>query len=251
MFPRVFMSILLLTSQDIEADMNALLNAHTPRGCDSPPHIGLTSNVSPEAQSSQPGVSSHYAQQEAYSWFLLRATYNRVNAAVEKAKKNSIKTYVPMHYVKKVIAGKKKLIQQPLLPSLLFIYATREQTDVFVKKTTDEPTSYIKYYLDKTLPLEANGKHPPLTISYNAMINFIKSTSTDSEHVRIVTAAQCHYKSGDKARVIAGDFKGVLGKVARVAGQQRVVVDISGLCLVATAYIPTDSIEIIKQRRKA
>lgn len=26
------------------------------------------------------------------------------------------------------------------------------------------------------------------------MINFIKATSTDSEHVRIVTAEQCHYK---------------------------------------------------------
>lgn len=38
--------------------MNALLNAHTKRGCDSPPHIGFASNVSPEAQSSQTGVSS-------------------------------------------------------------------------------------------------------------------------------------------------------------------------------------------------
>ena len=79
-----------------------------------------------------------------------------------------------------------------------------------------------------------------------AMINFIKATSTDSEHVRIVTAEQCHYKSGDKVRVIAGDFKGVVGKVARIAGQQRIVVEISGLCLVATAYIPTDFIEIVK-----
>ena len=145
-----------------------------------------------------------------------------------------------------MIAGKKKRMQRPLLPSLLFVYATREQADGLVKKTTEEPTSFIKYYLDKTLPLEANGKHPPLTIPYNTMINFIKATSTDSEHVRIVTAEQCHYKSGDKVRVIAGDFKGVVGKVARVAGQQRVVVDISGLCLVATAYIPTDFIEIIK-----
>ena len=240
------MSILLLTSKDIEADMNALLNAHTPRGCDSPPHIGLTSNVSPEAQSSPTGVSSEYAQQQGYDWFVLRATYNRVNAAVEKAKKKGIETYVPMHYVQKVIAGKKKRIQEPLLPSLLFIYATREQTDGIVRKSIDEPTSFIKYYLDKTLPVEANGKNPPLIIPYNAMINFIKATSTDSEHVRIVTAEQCHYKSGDKVRVIAGDFKGVVGKVARVAGQQRVVVDISGLCLVATAYIPTDFIEIIK-----
>ena len=211
--------------------MNALLNAHTKRGCDSPPHIGFASNVSPEAQSSQTGVSSEYVQQEGYNWFVLRATYNRVNAAVEKAKKNDIKTYVPMHYVLKVIAGKKKRIQQPLLPNFLFIYATREQSDSFVKKT---------------LPPEANGKNPPLIIPYNAMINFIKATSTDSEHVRIVTAEQCHYKSGDKVRVIAGDFKGVVGKVARIAGQQRIVVEISGLCLVATAYIPTDFIEIVK-----
>ena len=154
--------------------------------------------------------------------------------------------FVPMHYVLKVIAGKKKRIQQPLLPNFLFIYATREQSDSFVKKTVDAPISFIKYYLDKTLPPEANGKNPPLIIPYNAMINFIKATSTDSEHVRIVTAEQCHYKSGDKVRVIAGDFKGVVGKVARIAGQQRIVVEISGLCLVATAYIPTDFIEIVK-----
>ena len=245
-FHAFFMSMFAIVSKDIEADMNALLNAHTPRGCDSPPRIGLTSNVSPEAQSSQTGVSSDYAHQEGYEWFVIRATYNRVNAAVEKAKKNGIKTYVPMHYVQKVIAGKKKRIQQPLLPSLLFIYATRKQADDFVRKTVDEQTSFIKYYLDKTLPPEANGKNPPLVIPYNAMINFIKATNTDSEHVRIVTAEQCHYRGGDKVRVIAGDFKGVVGKIARVAGQQRVVVDISGLCLVATAYIPTDFIEIIK-----
>ena len=226
--------------------MNALLNAHTTRGCDSPPHIGLTSNVSPEVQSSQTGVPSEYARQEGHDWYVLRATYNRVNAAVEKAKKNGIKTYVPMHYVQKVIVGKKKRIQQPLLPNFLFIYATREQADGFVKKTIEESTSFIKYYLDKTLPPEANGKNPPLIIPYNAMINFIKATSTGSEHVRIVTAEQCHYKSGDNVRVIAGDFKDVVGKVVRVAGQQRVIVEISGLCLVATAYIPSDFIEIIE-----
>ena len=69
------------------------------------------------------------------------------------------------------------------------------------------------------------------------MINFIKATSTESDHVRIVAAEQCHYKCGDDVRVIAGDFKGVVGKVARIAGQQRIVVDISGLCLVATLNV--------------
>ena len=130
-----------------------------------------------------------------------------------------------------------------LLPNFLFIYATREQADAFVKKAVGEPISFIKYYLDKTLPPEANGKNPPLTIRYNTMINFIKATSTDSAHVRIVTIEQYNYKSGDNVRVIEGNFKGVVGKVARIAGQQRVVVEISGLCSLATAYIPSAFIE--------
>lgn len=129
------------------------------------------------------------------------------------------------------------VIGMDIINSCDFCYTNKDGKSTF---------SFIKYYLDKTLPPEANGKNPPLIIPYNAMINFIKATSTDSEHVRIVTAEQCHYKSGDKVRVIAGDFKGVVGKVARIAGQQRIVVEISGLCLVATAYIPTDFIEIVK-----
>lgn len=55
----------------------------------------------------------------------------------------------------------------------------------------------------------------------------------------------CHYKSGDKVRIVDGDFAGVEGKVARVAGQQRVVIELPGVCLVATAYIPTAFIKPI------
>ena len=206
--------------------MNALLNAHTTRGCDSPPHIGFASNVSPKAQSSDTGVSSEYAQKEGYKWFVLRATYNRVKAAITKAKNEGITTYVPMHYVQKMIVGKKKRILQPLLPNILFIYATREQANIFVKKNPGASSSSIKYYLNKTLPPEANGKNPPLTIPYDSMINFIKTTSTDSDHVRLVTAEQCHYKSGDNVRVIAGDFQGVTGKVVGIPCEQRIVVEI-------------------------
>jgi transcription antitermination factor NusG len=39
--------------------------------------------------------------------------------------------------------------------------------------------------------------------------------------------------------VIDGPFKGIEGKIARIAGQQRVVVSISSIGLISTAYIPT------------
>ena len=150
---------------------------------------------------------------------------------------------MPMHYVIKKEIGKKKRILLPLLPNLLFVYATREAVNSIIKKK-DEDTPILKYYLDKTKPKEINGKHPPLTIPFSAMINFIKATSTESDHVRIVSNEQCHYKSGDIVKVIDGEFKGVTGRVARITGQQRVVVEIVGLCMVATAYIPSAFLEV-------
>ena len=221
--------------------MNALINAHTHRGRNRSSYAGLTSSVLPEAQRSQTGVSSDYAQKANHEWFVLRITYNRIQKAHGIISASDIQSYMPMHYAIKKEIGKKKRILQPLLPNLLFVYATREAVNSIIKNKGGE-TSILKFYLDKTKPLEENGKHPPLTIPFAAMTNFIKATSTNNDHVRIVSSEQCHYKSGDIVKVIAGEFEGVTGKVARIAGQQRVVVEISGLCLVATAYIPTDFI---------
>ena len=227
--------------------MNALINAHTHRGRSRSPYVGLTSNVLPEAQRSQTGVSSVYVQKANHEWFVLRVTYNRTQKACDIISTANVQSYMPMHYVIKKEIGKKKRMLQPLLPNLFFIYATREAADSIVRKKGDE-LSIVKYYLDKTKPLEENGKHPPLTIPFTAMTNFIKATSTSNEHVRIVSSEQCHYKSGDIVKVIDGEFKGVTGKVARIAGQQRVVVEISGLCLVATAYIPNGFLEIVQNQ---
>ena len=223
--------------------MNALINAHTHRGRSRSPYVGLTSNVLPEAQRSHTGVSSDYVQKANHEWFVLRVTYNRTQKAYGIISTSDVQSYMPMHYVIKKEIGKKKRILQPLLPNLLFVYATREAVNSIIKKK-DEDTPILKYYLDKTKPKEINGKHPPLTIPFDAMINFIKATSTESDHVRIVSNEQCHYKSGDIVKVIDGEFKGVTGRVARITGQQRVVVEIVGLCMVATAYIPSAFLEV-------
>lgn len=245
--PRFFMSIIADLTSDIKNDMNALLNAHTPKGRSKSPHVGLTSNVLPEAQRSQTGVSSDYVQKADHEWFVLRVTYNRTQKACDIISTANVQSYMPMHYIIKKEIGKKKRMLQPLLPNLFFVYATRETVNSIIKKKGEE-TSVLKFYLDKTKPLEDNGKHPPLTIPFTSMTNFIKATSTESEHVRIVSAEQCHYKSGDIVKVIDGEFKGVTGRVARIAGQQRVVVEISGLCLVATAYIPNGFLETVQNQ---
>jgi transcription antitermination factor NusG len=83
------------------------------------------------------------------------------------------------------------------------------------------------------------GKNPPLTVSCKEMENFIIATCNKSEHLKFVNESQCHFKGGETERVIEGLFKGVEGRVARVAGQQRVVLSLSNIGLISTAYIPT------------
>lgn len=224
---------------------SALPNADSRRGGKTPSSARLTSCTSPEvrsdaAENSQTGVSSDYAQEEKEQWFVLRATYGRTNQALDALRAKNVETYLPMHYVIKEIDGKRKLIHEPLLPNIIFARMTRQKTHDFVK----EPAStakWLKYYMDKTKPVEwSTGKNPPVTIPDNEMLNFIRLTSVNSEHIMVLPPERCHFKSGDLVRIIEGAFTGIIGRVARAAGQQRVVVEIEGLCNIATAYIPND-----------
>ena len=230
--------------------MDALLNADTRRGGNNPSSAGLTSSTSPEVQgqetkNSQTGVSSNCVPKGKKQWFVLRATYGRTEKALGYFQAKNVETYLPMHYVVKIVNGNRKLIKEPLLPNIIFAYMTREKTYEFVKKPA-LTASWIKYYTDKTKPVEPEtGKNPPVIIPDNEMTNFIKLTSVNSEHIMVLPPKRCHFKKDDLVRIIEGPFTGVVGKVGRAAGQQRVFVVLEGLCNVATAYIPNDFIQSI------
>ncbi len=230
--------------------MDALLNAATRRGGNNPSSAGLTSSTSPEVQgqetkNSQTGVSSNCVPKGKKQWFVLRATYGRTEKALGYFQAKNVETYLPMHYVVKIVNGNRKLIKEPLLPNIIFAYMTREKTYEFVKKPA-LTASWIKYYTDKTKPVEPEtGKNPPVIIPDNEMTNFIKLTSVNSEHIMVLPPKRCHFKKDDLVRIIEGPFTGVVGRVGRAAGQQRVFVVLEGLCNVATAYIPNDFIQSI------
>ena len=78
------------------------------------------------------------------------------------------------------------------------------------------------------------------------MNNFISLTSIKNPHIIPITSDNIQFKLGDNVVVTEGKFKGIHGRVARIAGQQRVIVDLFDGCLVATAYIPNGIIMIEK-----
>ncbi|MCD8258726.1 MAG: hypothetical protein LUD26_09560 [Bacteroides uniformis] len=105
----------------------------------------------------------------------------------------------------------------------------------------------LSFYYDHTSFREdAPEKNPPLTVSDSAMDNFIRLTSIKNPHIIPITSENIKYKLDDEVVITGGEFVGVHGRVARIAGQQRVVVELFDGCLVATAYIPKDMMSLLE-----
>lgn len=175
----------------------------------------------------------------------MRATYHREKKAYDYlvAKNDGAIPYIPFRKRFRMVNGRRRMIIESLLPSFLFLYATPEEIEPYLKKTSDIP--FLNPYYNHFCADE-EGKNPPLTVPYADMMNFIRVTNVESQHIMLVTKEQCHFKSGDRVKIIDGDFVGVEGRVARVAGQQRVVVEVEGVCLVTTAYVPSAFIKVLK-----
>lgn len=222
--------------------MRTLSNVNTRRGETIPPCVRFAPEAFPEAKSSQTGASVRYEESSEKKWFVFRASYGREDKAFDFLVEDGTYAYIAKKFVEKFIRGKRKRFLQPLIPNLLFVYTTKEKADEYINGTP--ALSYLSYYYNH-FQLDEKRKNPPLTISYDEMYLFVKVTSNNNKHLLFVTPSQCHYKGGELVRIIEGPFLGVEGRVARVAGQQRVVVSLSQIGLVSTAYIPTAFIRTI------
>ena len=140
---------------------------------------------------------------------------------------------------------KKQIITEPLLSYLIFLHASAEQVEALLhdnKVVANESRPLLSYYFDHTIHRQDNpNRNPPLKIRDEAMNNFIRLTSIKNPHIIPVTSNSILFKLGDNVVVTEGEFKGVHGRVARIAGQQRVIVELFDECLVATAYVPKEA----------
>ena len=216
--------------------MSTLSNVETRRGEAKPLSVRVAPDSIPEARSSQAGVSVTYVPTPGMSWYVFRASYGREDKASDYIVEDGTFVYIAKRFARKTVKGKQKKVLETLIPNLLFVYTSEEKAEEYVKNTP--ALSYLTYYYnhfeqDETL------KNPPLTVSCREMENFIIATCNKSEHLKFVEEAQCHFKGGETVKISDGLFKGVEGKVARVSGQQRVIVSLSNVGLISTAYIPT------------
>ena len=210
------------------------------------PSARLTSCM-PSISKNKGGVSVENVPLESKRWFVLRVSYGRIIKAKTYVECKGIDCYVPLRYKQITKQGKKRIVTEPLLPSFIFVHTSCSQVVALCRNVNaSDSRALLSFYYDHTsFRADAPDKNPPLTISDSAMDNFIRLTSIKNPHVIPVTSENIKYKLGDEVVITKGEFMGIHGRVARIAGQQRVVVELFDGCLVATAYVPKEAMKKI------
>ena len=236
------------TKQPLTADASLYNGQPTDTGS-SCPSARLTSCTS-SILNNKGGVSVENVPDANRQWFVLRVLYGRIIKAKAFVEAKGLECNVPLRYKEVRKQGKKRIITESLLPSFLFVHASAEQVDSLLQDKNIkafENRALLRYYYDHTSHCEnAPTKNPPLIIADTTMDNFIRLTSIHNPHIIPVTSENIKYKLGDEVVITEGEFKDIHGRVTRIAGQQRVVVELFDGCLVATAYIPTDALSFLK-----
>ena len=230
--------------------MNTLLNGSFHGEELKSPNAEVTLDIIPEAVDSQKGVSVRYVHSPANAWFVLRASYGREVKVRDMLINLGIYAHVAQRYEKRLVKGKPKKVLVSLLPNLLFAYIPKVKAQSYIRGHDSALSTLASFYYNHFEKDEYDSeKNPPLTVSEKEMVSFVRTTSTNSEHLKVVDMEKCRFLSDNKNKmveVIRGDYRGVIGRIARVAGQQCIVVSIAnGRWNISTDYIPTPYLRVL------
>lgn len=219
------------------------------------PSIGLTADALPEVQSqvfagnSQTGVSTNNglpdslrSSRNGQHWFVLRTTYGREKKAYEYILANNGTAYYPTIVVDKLVDGRRKSVEVSRIPNIFFAYGTEEEIKRFVYDNVHLP--YLRFYYHYYNKDNHPAKEP--IIVPDRQMRSLRIVCEAENQDTIVTSAQiAKFKKGQLVRINAGPFNGVVGRVARFKGQQRVGLVVDGVVTAVTAYIPKGMMENI------
>lgn len=233
----------------------------------SPACVGLPSSVLPEASaiysaaSSETGVSTNYIHTESppsatqsppeatsppagLHWYALRTTYGREQKAYDYLVAKGITAFYPTVRRIKEVSGQRKLVVESRIPNIFFAQATEEEMQRYVYDNVNLP--YLRFYY-RHYHEGSRITKVPLIVPDREMDSLKIICESEADDILMIPEEVTKFKTGQLVRVIEGKFKGVIGRVARYQGQQRVAVTIEDSLTIATAYLPSAFLQYIEE----
>lgn len=239
-----------------DTSCDALLNADRNGGGDIPSCIGVKSSALPEvqklysAENSDTGVSTSNALSINSNpstinlqkhWYAMRTTYGREQKAYDFIVSNGGTAFLPLIKQERVIKGKKTIVDVSRIPNIFFVYGTEDEVKTYAFDNVNLP--FLRFYYESHHEGIKIIKQP-LVVPDRQIQSLRILCQAEAEDIRFVPDGMVQkFKEGDTVIITEGEFKGIEGQVARWHGQQRVAIIIEGLCVIATAYVPSAYLE--------
>jgi len=159
-------------------------------------------------------------------WYVLHTRSRFENVVSDGLLKKAFEVYLPRIQVPSKRRDRKKMIHVPLFPGYIFV-----RTDL---------NPYQQLEIVKTVGVVrfVGNRQGPLPVRTEAIESLRIMVASDRD---IVTGRRL--RRGDRVRVTAGPFAGVVGTFVRYRGQSRVVVNIEALGQYAAVEVDLDDVE--------
>ena len=140
-----------------------------------------------------------------YKWYPIYTRSRAEKKTQEKLAQKNIETYLPLKKVLKQWSDRKKIVEEPLLNSYLFIYiSVKEYNDVL---STPGFTRFIYF----------SGKIAAIPEKQIEDLRLLLANGADLELIEF------DITSGEKVLIKAGPFKGIIAEVVSLKGKKSLV----------------------------
>jgi transcriptional antiterminator RfaH len=127
-------------------------------------------------------------------WFVVYCKSREELRAQQNLENQGVYSFFPKIHKEKIVRGKKKVVEEALFPSYLFVNISKEDEQFSVIRSTRGINNFVKFGLSiATIPDQQIKQLERLCHVNN----------------KLAINSEADYKSGDKIEILSGPFKGL------------------------------------------
>ena len=161
-------------------------------------------------------------------WYAIYTKARNEKKVAKLLSRAGIEHFLPLIKREKVWSDRRKIVEEPLFSSYLFVYVGL--TEQYTVVSTPGVVRFISF----------EGRKVPVRVEQLEAVKVFIETGED------ITLNEADYSTGKRVRVIAGSMKGLEGVLIKHLGKQKVKVEVDAIRHSIYLNLPMSQLEIVK-----